>query len=454
MSIFSRLTKGDSTPPARIEPVVKATTPSALPYVETPMYFGLNGLFSGGATFSGVVVTPLTAMKSSTVYTCVTTISSSIAKLPVLIKGLDSDGAWHDLPNHALARLFKKPNSRDSSWYQFFNNIITQYLLYGNGYIAIIRKQGEPVEFIGLDSGQVSVTETSTGDRVYKTFSKQFIGKRTSLSSESTDSATRTISSSDMIHLMGPNLNNNLYGQSPINQASEVIGIDLAIQETRAGAFRNGVSIQYVMTTTGRYKPEQLQTIQNEFNKGTSGTANSGASPILPPDIQIHPMTLSVKDLMLPEMGEESKRNVAMLWNYPAHKLGLDDKDAAASIEQKERGYISDTLMPIIKQFEEIACDLCFPDPADRGRFRIEIDTTEMVMPDYKDRVDAGTKAVIGGLIAPNEWRADEGLPGYEGGEEVWRPLNTGTTGQTDGSDTTPAGGMGSNNNDESEEQE
>lgn len=416
------------------------------------MYFGINpGLLSGGTTFSGAVVTPSTAMKSNTVYTCVTTIASSISKMPLKVQRKDTNGGWTDTENHPLALVIGRPNSRDKSWYQFLNNNLIQYLLFGNAYIAIIRgRDGRPEELIGLDSGQVSVSEAQNGDRVYNASSKQFLDKKTSITKET--GPTRTILQDDMIHLLGPNLNNNIIGQSPITLASEVIGIDLAIQETRAGAFRNGVSIQYIIKTAGRYKPEQLQSLRENLIRGIAGTANTGVGPALPPDVDLIPMNLSPRDLMLPEMGEESKRNVAMLWNFPPHKLGLDDKDAAASIEQKERTYISETLEPITRQFEQIANDLLLVGD-DKNHFRIKFDDTQLVMPVYKDRVDAGSKAVITGLISPNEWRAREGLPGYESGDEIWRPLNTGTAGEQDGSDATPINGeKPTDNEDESEE--
>lgn len=450
MSIFSRLKGNYSPSPSRIEPVVKVDT-QVPNFVESPMFFGINpGLLSGGTTFSGVVVTPSTAMKSNTVYTCVTTIASSIAKMPLKVQALHEKGGWIDAPYHPLSGLFNHPNSRDKSWFQFFNNNLIQYLLFGNAYLAIIRgRDGRPEELIGLDSGQVTVSEALNGDRVYSASSRQFIGKKTSITKE--DGPTRTILQDDMIHLIGSNLNNNIIGQSPVTLAAEVIGIDLAIQETRAGAFRNGVSIQYIIKTAGRYKPEQLQALRENLIKGIAGTANTGVGPALPPDVDLIPMNLSPRDLMLPEMGEESKRNVAMLWNFPPHKLGLDDKDAAASIEQKERTYISETLEPITRQFEQIANDLLLVGD-DKKHYRIKFDDTQLVMPVYKDRVDAGSKAVITGLISPNEWRGREGLPGYEGGDTIMRPLNTGAVGEKDGSETEEAGEIPTDNEVESEE--
>lgn len=452
MSIFSRLKGNYSPASSRVEPVIKADT-QVPNFVEPPMFFGINpGLLSGGTTFSGVVVTPSTAMKSSTVYTCVTTIASSIAKMPLKVQALHETGGWIDAPYHPLSDLFSRPNSRDKSWFQFLNNNLIQYLLFGNAYLAIIRgRDGRPSELIGLDSGQVSVSEAQNGDRVYHATSKQFVGKKTSKANEDINGPSRTIFQDDMIHLVGSNLNNNIIGQSPVTLAAEVIGIDLAIQETRAGAFRNGVSLQYIIKTSGRYKPEQLQALRENLMKGIAGTANTGVGPALPPEVDLIPMNLSPRDLMLPEMGEESKRNVAMLWNFPPHKLGLDDKDAAASIEQKERTYISETLEPITKQFEQIVNDLLLVGD-DKKHYRIKFDDTQLVMPVYKDRVDAGVKAVVSGLLSPNEWRADEGRPGYEGGDTIMRPLNTGAVGEKDGSETTPAGEMPTDNEVESEE--
>ncbi|WP_082780030.1 phage portal protein [Gluconobacter albidus] len=446
------ITKAESAPAETPSPVDNAPIklgPGA--YVEAPQYWGPpSGMVGSGSTFSGIVVTPYTVMKSPTVFGCVTGYSSAIAKLPPNIQKIDSNGGWTNTTDHQLCGLLKTPNSKDRSWFQFMNNLMIHYVLWGNAYVAIIRgKDGRPVELITVTPDRMSVTELEDGDRLYTASTNQFKGRKTSFATET--GQTRRLLQEDVIHLMHTNFENNIIGKGPLDLSPEVFGIDLAIQETRAGAFRNGTSIQYIITTTGRYKPEQLATIRENLMKGMAGTANVGMGPALPPDIQLVPMNLSVKDLMLPEMGEDSKRNICNVTNYPAHRLGLEDKDAAASIEQKERTFYSDTCGPVTTQFEELFLDKCFI-ASERDQYRMKYDYTQAVSPVYKDRVDAGSKAVVAGLLSPNEWRAREGLPGYEGGDEILRPLNTGAIGQTDGLQTTPGGTLPTDN-DESENQ-
>ncbi len=69
-------------------------------------------------------------------------------------------------------------------------------------------------------------------------------------------------------------------------------------------------------------------------------------------------------------------------------------------------------------------------------------DLTDFTAADTLARFQAYVAATVNGLMNPNECRARENLPPYEGGDEFHRPLNTGKAAPGPGN-AAPAGAAG-----------
>ncbi|GAA09189.1 phage major capsid protein HK97 [Acetobacter tropicalis NBRC 101654] len=368
---------------------------------------------SGSTTASGVTVTEQTSLQLSAVYACVNMIATDIAKLPLIIQR-QYNGGWKKEQTY-LDKVLRKPNKRDTL-YQMLQSLIFNFLISGNGYLAIIRNEDGSVDkLIPVDNWSVTVNEQMNGDRYYYASSKLFVGEKTSFKSE--EGAMRVFREEDMIHIQNLNLNGNLYGSSPIQMAGEVFGLGLAAQETAARAFNNGSFFQGYLKVTGTLNKNKQDQVQENWNRAQQSVTNSGKVPVIPSDVDYINTGASPKDLQLLEAREQVTKDVARMYKVPLHRLGFGDSEKAANMEQQERSYISNALEPITEQLkQQLDIKLLFEDDLDNYRF--EFDFNKMVMPDMLERYQAYAIALTNGFKNRDEVREAEGnspLPNGEG---------------------------------------
>jgi hypothetical protein len=86
------------------------------------------------------------------------------------------------------------------------------------------------------------------------------------------------------------------------------------------------------------------------------------------------------------------------------------------NVEATINHWLATGLAALLENLER-SFDAGFNLPADEY---IEFDESALLRMDYKLRIEALTKAVQGGVMAPNEARLGEGLPPVAGGDQVF----------------------------------
>src|SRR6185369_9992421 len=119
--------------------------------------------WGGGASASGIIVNPQTAMQAATVYACVQVIAQSIGMLPCCMYRKREQGALEEATDHALWDLLHdQPNEYQTS-VEFFEMMALHLCLRGNGYAFINRlESGKIQELLPLHPDVVR-TEMKTG---------------------------------------------------------------------------------------------------------------------------------------------------------------------------------------------------------------------------------------------------------------------------------------------------
>jgi phage portal protein BeeE len=85
--------------------------------------------------------------------------------------------------------------------------------------------------------------------------------------------------------------------------------------------------------------------------------------------------------------------------------------------------FVRYTLQPWLRVWEQALARTLFT-PKERGKLYFEFDTNDFVKADIAARFDAYSGAITNGFLNPNEVRALENRPPYEGGDQFWMPSN------------------------------
>ena len=118
----------------------------------------LSWAFGGGASSSGIVVNPQTAMQSAAVYASVKVLAESIGMLPMNLYRKEADNSRTLLNDHPLHVLcHDQPNEWMTS-VEFWEMMVVALNMRGNAYAYINRnRSGQVVELLPLHPDMVRV---------------------------------------------------------------------------------------------------------------------------------------------------------------------------------------------------------------------------------------------------------------------------------------------------------
>ncbi|MEN3168730.1 phage portal protein [Gluconobacter sp. OJB] len=400
---------------------------------ESPITTGFPFLMTSGLSATGITVNYRTALQHNTVYTCVRTLTSDIAKIPLRIEKF-VNGGWEQDNDHPIASLLNEPNQR-MVIFELLEQIVFSVLCTGDSFVVVIRdNDGKPIALIPIKPGSASVIlDSSDGELYYKVTEDQLIPYKTSVSSESGPS--RTIYHSDMIRTRNLSFDGGIYGQSIIAIVSEVFGLALATQEAAARAYKNGAHINGYFTSDGSMGRERGELNKEELSRAISSVVNAGQTGIID-GLSWVPMERNIEDLQLIEARKQIDLELAQMFRIPVYKLGMSDGEKAANIAEQEQSYISNTLIQYTKPLEQ-HMDRVLLTSIEKKFYRIRFDFSKQSEPDEKVRGDYYKNAVTNGWMTPNEIRKREELPPSEqdGADDLRFPLNTGVIGENDPKD-------------------
>lgn len=375
-----------------------------------PMLYAALG---GYASNTGVPVTPFTALQAAAVYSCVRFIAQDIAMLNPFMRMSLPDGRYRRLPNHPLAKLWRKPN-RWQTPSEFMSYWITSVCLRGNGYVVIERDgAGEPVELVPVAPDRVTIMLSPQGEMWYRVNSNRL-------------GFGLMVPPDDMMHLKNISMDGYV-GVSPIAVAQDVIGLALATQQHGGILFRQGGQIGGVLQHPGKLSKEASDRIAASWQTTHAGVQNAHKVAVLEEGLKFEKIAMTNEDAQFLETRRFQVIDICRLYGVPPHKLGELDKATLNNIEQQNQQYIDSALKPIARNITDLFdAHLLFED--ERSVLSCQMDFDDMTRGDTLTRYQAYQIALLNGWLNRNDVRSKENLdPITDGtGDDYRVPLNTG----------------------------
>jgi HK97 family phage portal protein len=358
--------------------------------ISWPMDLIGGGLWGGIApATSGAVVTEYTALQVGAYYACVRIISDQIASLPLLVMERQADGSEIPAWNHPLMKLFHTTPNSESTSSDFRQAGQGHLLLNGNCYIQIAwNGAGMPgALYLRSPFRTFPFRDRKTGDLIYKT-TDNIDGQETKLDSE------------DVIHVKGFSFD-GLVGLSPVKvYAREVLGCDLAAQNYGAKFFANDSRPGGYLKNTARMKDAEKLNAATTWNLAHS-QGNAHRMAILDGGLTWEGVGVAPEEAQFIQTRSFNRSQIAAIFGVPGHMVG-DDADAPrAVLEQKGVEFLSYTIKPWAKRWEQAINAKVFP----TGKYFVKFDTTELERPTYDVLLKGIQMARYAGLMSANEGR-------------------------------------------------
>lgn len=367
-------------------------------------------LFGAQPTASGAAVTATSAMRCTSVYASVKVLSESVAQLPLILYRRTEGGGKERATDHPLYPILHDLANPWTSSFDFRQFMQAALCLHGNCFAFINRTNGRIAELIAIDPHAVTVeTDETTMEPRYRVAGR--------------NGASRVYQRSEIFHLKTLGTDPNI-GLSPVGQAREAIGLAMTMEQHAARLFANGARPSGILSYAKSLGKEAMDRLRDSFSKAQSGSENSGKTLILEDGMTWTANQFSSVDSQFLELRRYQIAEIARVFRVPLSLLQDLERVTHNNAESMGRQFLSLTLMPWLKAWEG-AIHRSLLSPEERATYYAEFLPDDLARADFAARFEAYAKAITNGVLNPNEARAAENRPPYDGGEQFRLPMNT-----------------------------
>lgn len=359
-----------------------------------------------GASSSGKVVTADKAIQLSAVWACVRLLSESISTLPLKIYVRQSDGSRKAATDHpAYSILCRRPNS-EMTPSRFMLMVVASICLRGNAFIEKKFIANRLVSLVPLLPQNMVVKRLTTGALEYK---------------YTENGNERVIPVKNIMHIRGFGLD-GVCGMMPMKTGRDVIGSAMAVEESAAKIFEQGLQSSGFLSADNALNDEQRERLRS-YMAAFTGSKNAGKIMVLEGGLKYQGVTMNPEDAQMLESRSFSIEEICRWFRVPPFMVGHTTKQSswASSLEGMNLQFLTHTLRPLLVNIEqEIGRCLLDSDDEVFAEFSVE----GLLRADSAGRAAYYTSALQNGWMSRNDVRRLENMPPIEGGDIYTVQLN------------------------------
>ncbi|HCR0314518.1 TPA: phage portal protein [Enterobacter kobei] len=359
-----------------------------------------------GTSSSGKVVTADKAIQLSAVWACVRLLSESISTLPLKIYVRQPDGSRKAATDHpAYSILCRRPNS-EMTPSRFMLMVVASICLRGNAFIEKKFIANRLVSLVPLLPQNMVVKRLTTGALEYK---------------YTENGNERVIPVKNIMHIRGFGLD-GVCGMMPMKTGRDVIGSAMAVEESAAKIFEQGLQSSGFLSADNALTDDQRERLRG-YMASFTGSKNAGKIMVLEGGLKYQGVTMNPEDAQMLESRAFSIEEICRWFRVPPFMVGHITKQSswASSLEGMNLQFLTHTLRPLLVNIEqEIGRCLLDSDDEVFAEFSVE----GLLRADSAGRAAYYTSALQNGWMSRNDVRRLENMPPIEGGDIYTVQLN------------------------------
>lgn len=375
----------------------------------------------GRTTGAGVTVSPDTVYALPAFYNGIRLVSSTIARTHTMVYQVNGDRAKERYHDHPVFRLMRYRWNPIHDAFSGKRKLVQDALKFGNGYAAIVRKNGVAVELWPLNPLTV-VPTWILNPKTLRVESMVYV--------VTTNGHQQHLDFADVIHIRNLTDEDGLVGISILDKAREVLGLGLAVIKYGSVYFGNNAQPGKLLKFPNWFKDaEQLEKFRQGFEGAHRGIDNAFRVGILQGNAELISEQVSNESAQFLESRQMSVIDVSnLLGGVPPHKLGAQNFNSSySSYEQQELASLGDLFDPWFVLIEqEFENKLLTEIEKESGTVCVEFLRESMFKSDPNSTRAAVILEVNNGLLSINESRSILNRPTIpeDWADGYYRPAN------------------------------
>ena len=351
-------------------------------------------------------------MSEATYFACLKILSEAIGKMPLkLLKYNDKNGVM-TMRKHPLFKvLHERPNPYMTAT-SFWSTVEYNRNHHGNAYVWI-RGAGKNMTLWILPSESVEVWYDdmkiladqpdiyylySAGGKIYK------------------------FGSEEILHFKTSNSLDGITGVSVQNQLKNTISGSIKSQKMLNKMYESGFTAKAVLNYTGSLSDANVETLLKNISGYAKGELKEkGVENVIPIPLgfKLEPLNVKLADNQYIEVKQYTSGQIAAAFGIKPYQYNDLTKSSYASAEAQQLSFYVDTLLYIIKQYEEELTYKLLNDREISSGYHFKFNVAVILRADLATQINTLSTGVSNFIYTPNEARAMLDLEAKEGGDQL-----------------------------------
>ena len=360
--------------------------------------------------FLGLGDVPEDRLSEATYFACLKILSESMGKLPLKLLRKTEQGGVEKAYKHPLYRILAyRPNPYMTATH-FWSTVEYNRNHYGNSYVWITGA-GSKTNLWILPSQDVQVYIDDRGifgtkNAIWYVYTSSKNGKLYKIPYDS------------MLHFKTSSSFDGITGRPVRDMLSETLVGNLKAQKMLNKLYDNGFTAKMAVQYTGSLNDELVKKYVKGIEDYATGKVDDVKSIIpIPIGSTLTPLNVNLTDNQFLELKKYSALQIAAAFGIKPNQINDYEKSSYASSEAQQLAFYVDTLLYIIKQYEEEICNKLLSDEEIANGYNAKFNISVILRADSEKQTQSLKEAVQGSLRTPNEARAMLDLPARPGGD-------------------------------------
>ena len=363
--------------------------------------------------FLGLQDTRASALSEATYFACLKVLSESIGKLPLKLQQYTPEHGIRVARAHPYYRMLNERPNRHMAASVFWGTMELCRNHYGNAYAWIDTRNPKKPQLWPIDPREVQVWYDDAcelrdaPDVYYRVSTKQGLV---------------VFGSEEVLHFKSHLTLDGLVGVSVREQLASTIEGNTKAQKFVNKLYDSGMTAKAVLQYTGNLKDANVEALTKGIEAYAKGEMKArGIENIIPMPygMTLTPLNLKLADSQFLEVKQYSALQIASAFGVKPYQVGDYTKASYASAEAQQLSFLVDTLLFIVKQYEEEIGYKLLSDAEEADGYHAKFNTGVILRADQQTQINTLSAAVSNFLMTPNEAREKLDLPAKDGGDQL-----------------------------------
>lgn len=350
-------------------------------------------------------------LSEATYFACMKVLAESVGKLPLkLLRRVKGAGVQRAYAHPLYFTVGNRPNPYMTATH-FWSTIEYNRNEHGNAYAWIIGA-GSQTTLWPLPSKNVQIWADDGGiwgaaNAIWYVFTDPQTGKLFKIPHDSvlhlrTSSSFDGVTGRPVREILADTLDGNLKAQAMLN-----------------GAYENGFIGKAVLQHTGNLSKESEKAYAQHIEQFVTG--EDALQKIIPIayGTTLQPVNAKLADNQFVELKRYSALQIAAAFGIKPNQINDYEKSSYASAEAQQLAFYVDTMLYILKQYEEELGYKLLTDEERAQGYYFKFNVAAVLRADQKTQTESLRNAVQGSLYTPNEARALLDMEAKPGGDRL-----------------------------------